>query len=47
MKKEMYMQPLSEVMELLHEQLICASNLNTDSSDGLEGFTVDSPGSWS
>ncbi|MBP3202964.1 MAG: hypothetical protein J6M31_05080 [Bacteroidales bacterium] len=45
MKKEKYLQPLSEELMLHAEQMICASGLNAGDG-GIEGWTEDGPGSW-
>ncbi len=45
-KKELYEQPLSQQIELQQEQLICASDLTSDETQGLEGFVIDTEGLW-
>ena len=46
MKTKNYLTPLSEEILLRTEGVVCASDLETDSSTGLEGWTTDSEGSW-
>ena len=45
MKKTIYLAPAAEEV-LLTVGVICASDLPTDSSQGLEGWIEDTPGSW-
>lgn len=45
MKKTIYLAPAVEEV-LLTGGVFCASDLPTDSSQGLEGWTTDSEGSW-
>ena len=46
MENKNYQAPLSEEILLRTEGIVCASDLPTDSLQGLEGWTTDTEGSW-
>lgn len=47
MKKKWYLQPDSELLTIAQEQFICASDLETKDSNGLEEWITDYEGVWS
>ena len=46
MKRKMYLQPETELLVIAQDRNFCASNLNTESTDGIEGWTFDDEGEW-
>lgn len=47
MKKKWYLQPDSALQTIEQEQFICASDLETKDSNGLEEWITDYEGVWS
>lgn len=47
MMKKKYLQPDSALETIAQEEFICASDLETKDSNGLEEWTTDDEGVWS